>query len=61
MDDDLKRKVSGRILEILKNMWKLECEKEEKKLLDKWRYKEIWFLDYVRWYGNNIIKEKELK
>lgn len=37
MDDDLKRKVSGRILEILQNMWKLECKKEEKKLLDKWK------------------------
>lgn len=61
MDDDLKRKISGRILEILQNMWKMECEKEEKKLLDKWKYKEIWFLDYVMRYGNNVIKEKVLK
>lgn len=45
MDYDLKRKVSGRILEILQNMWKLDCGKDEKKSLDKWRYKEIWFLD----------------
>lgn len=61
MDDDLKRKASGRTLEILKNMWKSECEKEEKKSLDKWRYKEIWLLDYVRRYGNNTTKEKESK
>lgn len=37
MDDDLKRKASGRTLEILQNMWKSECEKEEKKSLDKWK------------------------
>lgn len=42
-------------------MWKSECEKEEKKSLDKWRYKEIWLLDYVRRYGNNVTKEKESK
>lgn len=39
MDYDLKRKASGRTLEILQNMWKSECEKDEKKSLDKWRYK----------------------
>lgn len=49
--DDLKRKASGRTLEILQNIWKSECKKEEKKSLDKWRYKEIWLLDYVRRYG----------
>lgn len=61
MDDDLKTKTSGRTLEILQNMWKSECEKDEKKSLDKWRYKEILFLDYVRRYGNNATKEKESK
>lgn len=61
MDDDLKRKASGRTLEILQNKWKSECEKDEKKSLDKWRYKEIWLLDYVRRYGNNTTKEKESK
>lgn len=45
MDYDLKRKASGRTLEILQNMWKSDCEKDEKKSLDKWRYKEIWLLD----------------
>lgn len=30
MDDDLKRKASDRTLVILQNMWKSECEKEEK-------------------------------
>lgn len=34
MDDDLKRKASSRTLEFLQNMWKSECEKEEKKLLN---------------------------
>lgn len=61
MDDDLKRKTSGRTLEILQNMWKTECEKEEKKSLDKWKYKEIWLLDYVMRYGNNATKEKASK
>lgn len=44
-------------------MWKTECEKEEKKSLDKckWKYKEIWLLDYVMRYGNNATKEKESK
>lgn len=37
MDDDLKRKAKGRTLEMLQNMWKSECEKEEKKSLVKWR------------------------
>lgn len=45
---DLKTKATGRVLEILLSMWKLDCEKEEKKSVDRWRYKEIWLLDYVR-------------
>lgn len=42
-------------------MWKSEFKKEETKSLDKWRYKEMWLLDYVRRYGNKAIKEKESK
>jgi hypothetical protein len=49
---------SGRVLEILQEMWKSDCEKEEKKSLERWRYKEIWQLDYVRKYGKTVIKEK---
>jgi hypothetical protein len=49
---------SGRVLEILQEMWKSDCEKEEKKSLKRWRYKEIWQLDYVRKYGKTVIKEK---
>jgi hypothetical protein len=55
---DLQARANGRILEILQDMWKTECEKEEKKSLDRWRYKEIWLLDYVRKYGNSVIKER---
>lgn len=58
---DLKIKVIGRVLKIFLSMWKLDCEKEEKKLVDCWWYKEIWLLDYVRKYGNSCIKENVLK
>lgn len=58
---DLKTKATGRVLEILLSMWKLDCEKEEKKSVDRWRYKEIWLLDYVRKYGNSCIKENAPK
>ena len=42
-------------------MWKSACEKEEKKSIDRWRYKEIWQLDYVRKYGKTVIKENTSK
>lgn len=29
--------------------------------MDRWRYKEIWLLDYVRKYGNSCIKENAPK
>lgn len=58
MGSELKKKASGRILDILENMWKADCEKEEKRSQDRWRMKEIWQLDYVRKYGNSIVKEK---
>lgn len=61
MGSELKKKASGRILDILENMWKVDCEKEEKGSQDRWRMKEIWQLDYVRKYGNSIVKEKNQK
>ncbi|XP_062604091.1 uncharacterized protein LOC134265884, partial [Saccostrea cucullata] len=61
MKNELTKKASGRILEILEDMWKSDCEKREKRAHDKWRMKEIWQLDYVRKYGNNIVKEKSQK
>lgn len=30
MGSEFKKKVSGRIFDILENMWKVDCEKEEK-------------------------------
>lgn len=61
MGSELKKKASGRILDILENTWKADCEKEEKRSQDRWRMKEIWQLDYVRKYGNSIVKEKNQK
>lgn len=61
MGSELKKKESGRILDILENMWKADCEKEEKISQDRWRMKEIWQLDYVRKYGNSIGKDKNQK
>lgn len=58
MIQELKKKASGEILQILQNMWKSDCEKEEKRSQERWRIKEIWQLDYVRKYGNNIMKEQ---
>ena len=43
------------------SMLKLDCKKEEKKSVDRWRYKEIWLLDFVRKYGNSCIKENAPK
>lgn len=40
MGSELKKKASGRILDILENMWKADCEKEEKRSQDRWRMKE---------------------
>ena len=59
MNKVLKYKASGRILEILENLWKLDCEREEKRSRDRWRKKETWQLHYVRKYGNNIVKKKK--
>lgn len=61
MDSELKKKASGRILDILENTWKVNCEKEEKRSQDRWRMKEIWQLHYVRKYGNSIVKNKNQK
>jgi hypothetical protein len=58
MIQELKRKANGKILEILENRWRLDCEKEEKRSQERYRVKEIWQLDYVRKYGNSITKEK---
>jgi hypothetical protein len=54
----LKKKANGKILEILENRWRSDCEKEEKRSQERYRIKEIWQLDYVRKYGNSITKEK---
>lgn len=58
MIQELRKKADGKILEILENRWRSDCEKEEKRSQERYRIKEIWQLDYVRKYGNSITKEK---
>jgi hypothetical protein len=58
MIQGLKKKANGKILEILENRWRSDCEKEEKRSQERYRIKEIWQLDYVRKFGNSITKEK---
>lgn len=57
----LKNKASGRVLEILLNMWESDCKREEQKSFNKWRYKEAWSLDYERHYGKKTHKNKKVK
>lgn len=45
---------------MLKNMWKVDCDREEKPV-SRWRFKEIWMLDYERKYRNVVVKEKKKK
>lgn len=59
MSSELKKKGSGRILDILENLQKTDYETEENRSQDRWRIKEIWQLDYVRICGNSIVKDKK--
>lgn len=61
MEKVLKNKASGRVLEILLNMWESDCKREEQKSFNKWRYKEAWLLDYERNYGKELTKNKKVK
>jgi hypothetical protein len=58
MEDEVKKNASECIQEIVLNSWKADCDKEEKRSMERWRCKEIWYLDYIRKYGHNVIKEK---
>lgn len=59
MEKVFKNKASGRVLEILLNMWESDCKREEQKSFNKWRYKEAWLLDYERNYGKKLTKNKK--
>lgn len=59
MEKVLKNKASGRVLEILLNMWESDCKTEKQKSFNKWRYKEAWLLDYERNYGKELTKNKK--
>lgn len=61
MNDDLKERQVVEHLKFYRTCGNRSVKKEEKKSLDKWRYKEIWLLDYVRGYGNNATKVKGSK
>lgn len=61
MEKVLKNKASGRVLEILLNMWESDCKREEQKSFNKWRYKEAWLLDYERNYGKKLTKNEKVK
>jgi hypothetical protein len=58
MDQKLKDHASGLALEILQNLWKLECQKEEDKSFSRWQKTETW-LDYGSTYGREITKQTQ--
>ena len=41
MIQELRKKADGKILEILENRWRSDCEKEEKRSQERYRIKEI--------------------
>lgn len=61
MNNDLKERQAVGHLKFYRTCGNRSVKREEKKSLDKWRYKEIWLLDYVREYGNNATKQKGSK
>ena len=61
MERILKTKANGRILEILQDMWKSECLKEEQISYNRWRYTETWLLDYEKNYGKELTKPKNTR
>lgn len=65
IDSEIERefnsKASGRILELLQEMWTSDCRKEEQTSFQRWRYTETWLLDYEKNYGQEILKENKPK
>jgi hypothetical protein len=56
VDQKLKDCASGSTLEMLQNLWKLECQKEEEKSYSRWRKTETWLQDYGNTYGTETTK-----
>ena len=61
IERELNSKASGRILELLQEMWTSDCRKEEQTSFQRWRYTETWLLDYERNYGQEMVKENKPK
>lgn len=59
MEKSILKKASGRVLEILLNMWESDCKTEKQKSFNKWRYNEAWLLDYEKNYGKELTKNKK--
>ena len=61
IEREINSKASGRILELLQEMWTSDCRKEEQTSFQRWRYTETWLLDYERNYGQEMVKENKPK
>jgi hypothetical protein len=58
MEEILKTNANGLVLESLQKQWKSDCQKEEDRSYNRWRYTESWLLDYARKYGNDGMKQQ---
>ena len=61
IERELNSKASGRILELLQEMWTSDCREEEQTSFQRLRYTETWLLDYERNYGQEMVKENKPK
>lgn len=61
IDQMLHQNASGFILEKLQNMWKSDCQKEEDRSFNRWRYTEAWLLDYAKNYGKDNVKQPHIQ
>lgn len=61
IDQMLRQNASGFILEKLQKMWKSDCQKEEDRSFNRWRYTEAWLLDYAKNYGKGDVKQPHIQ
>lgn len=61
IDDELfsviDQKSEGVVCETLKEIWRRECEKEERRSLEIWMKKQAWLHEYEQAFGSSIFTE----